>query len=246
MAVYHLNVKTLGKSNGASATAAASYILRAGLYQDRKDDLILKADGNMPRWVSDDLDYWQAADEHERANGRLGKMVEFSLLRELEPSVNYSIAADFAKLLTEGEKLPFVYAIHQGTENKPHCHLLVNERTNDGMERSRESWFKRYNRKNPELGGAFKSTSLKPNAWLIQTRLDWQRLCNEQLREAGLDLRIDSRSYEDQGIVTRQPRQYLDPRSWFKREKARAKGWDAFMDYAAEQAHRQKDRERII
>ena len=36
---------------------------------------------------------------------------------------------------------------------------MFSERTNDGVERSAEQWFKRYNAQEPEKGGARKSTA---------------------------------------------------------------------------------------
>ena len=46
---------------------------------------------------------------------------------------------------------------------------MISERANDGIERSAERWFKRYNAKEPEKGGARKSTATKPRDWLEQT-----------------------------------------------------------------------------
>ena len=41
--------------------------------------------GHMPAWAQDDPHaYWQAADAHERANGRLYSEVQFALPRELD------------------------------------------------------------------------------------------------------------------------------------------------------------------
>ena len=38
----------------------------------------------MPEWAEDDPGkYWEAADEHERANGRLYSEVQFALPKEL-------------------------------------------------------------------------------------------------------------------------------------------------------------------
>ena len=40
--------------------------------------------------------------------------------------------------------------------DQPHVHLMFNERLQDGIERDPEQYFKRYNSKNPERGGAKK------------------------------------------------------------------------------------------
>ena len=49
---------------------------------------------------------------------------------------------------------PYTLAVHRGQGENPHAHLMISERANDGIERSREQWFKRYNSKDPEKGRA--------------------------------------------------------------------------------------------
>ena len=71
---------------------------------------------------------------------------------------------------------------------------MFSERSNDGIERSREQWFRRANRSEPEKGGARKSRVAVPQAWLEQTREAWAREANEALERAGCGQRIDHRS----------------------------------------------------
>ena len=55
-----------------------------GKYKADGEELEYKESGNMPEWAEDDpRQYLAAADEHERANGRLYREVEFALPREL-------------------------------------------------------------------------------------------------------------------------------------------------------------------
>ena len=110
----------------------------------------------MPEWAKDDpRSYWEAADEHERANGSLYREIQFALPRELNEQERRELASGFARRLTEGERLPYTLAIHRGGPDgeNPHARLMVSERGLDGHERSREQWFRRYNRKAPEKGG---------------------------------------------------------------------------------------------
>ena len=46
-------------------------------------------------------------------------------------------------------------ALHRGGADgeNPHSHLIFSERGHDGIERSGEQWFRRYNAKEPEKGG---------------------------------------------------------------------------------------------
>ena len=84
--------------------------------------------GILPEWAeADPRQYWAAADEHERANGRLFVQVEFALPRELDDRQQREVASSFAADLTGGERLPYTLAIHRGGVN-PHAHLMISER----------------------------------------------------------------------------------------------------------------------
>ena len=143
------------------------------------------------------------ADGHERANGRLFREVEFALPNELDKGERRDLAIEFAQSLTAEERLPYTLAIHRGLSDEPgkadnpHCHLMISERMNDGLDRTAETWFKRYNGKNPEQGGARKSTAARPQEWLELTRERWAETANQSLERAGSAERIDDRSHED-------------------------------------------------
>ncbi len=200
MAVYHLKMSVGSRAGGQSALAKNDYIEREGRYELDREELEDKEHENMPEWAEDaPRSYWAAADEHERANGRLYREVQFALPKELNEAERRELASGFAKRLTEGERLPYTLAIHQGGPDgeNPHAHLMFSERANDGIGRSREQWFKRYNAKEPEKGGARKSREAVPRTWLEQTRKAWEREANEALRRAGREERIDGRSLAD-------------------------------------------------
>ena len=136
----------------------------------------------MPAWAEDDPGkYWQAADEHERVNGRLFQQVEVALPVELDERQRRDLARSFAEKLTGPERLPYTLAIHRGEaknpgdKNNPHAHLMISERGLDGHARSAETWFKRANKRNPERGGALKSRELMNPDWIAQTRQVWEQ-----------------------------------------------------------------------
>ena len=167
----------------------------------------------MPGWANAEAGaaaYWDAADLYERSNGRLYKSMDFALPLALDAEQQQALAVTFAHHLTDAEQLPYTLAIHAGNGANPHCHLMISERTNDDLERSPETWFKRYNAAEPEAGGARKSTALHPKEWLLETRAAWAEQSNEALKEAGLELQIDHRSLEAQGIA-RVPGIHLGP-----------------------------------
>jgi MobA/MobL family len=87
---------------------------------------------------------------------------------------------------------------------------MISERRNDGIERSREQWFRRANSKHPERGGAPKSRTLHGHAWMEHARERWAELTNAPLARSGRDERVDHRSYERQGL-DREPGQHFGP-----------------------------------
>jgi len=103
-------------------------------------------------------------------------------------------------------------AIHRGDDNTKniHCHLVFNDRGNDGLDRDPEQWFKRANKKDPEKGGAPKVFGLKKKEWLLQTRADLAAVTNQHLERGGYKGRIDHRSLKEQGI-NRIPQIHVGP-----------------------------------
>ena len=197
MAVYHLKVSVGSRAGGQSAVAKEDYIEREGRYEKNREELEHKEHGNMPEWAEEDpRSYWEEADEYERANGSLFREITFALPKELNKGQRRELASGFAAGVTEGERLPYTLAIHRGGPDgeNPHAHLMISERANDGIERSREQWFRRYNAKAPEKGGAKKSRTMMSREWVKDTREAWERAANEALRRAGCGERIDHRS----------------------------------------------------
>ena len=215
-AIYHMKVRTGSRGGGQSARACAAYIQREEEYgreADKAEEVVYTESGHMPEWADAEagaMAYWDAADLYERSNGRLYKSVEIALPLALDPDQQRALAVQFAHQLTDAEQLPYTLAIHAGKGENPHCHLMISERANDEIERSPEQWFKRYNAAEPDAGGAQKSTALKPKDWLLETRAAWAEQTNDALKEAGLEIRIDHRSLEAQGIE-RLPGIHLGP-----------------------------------
>ena len=200
MAVYHLKASYGSRSGGQSALAKSDYIEREGRYAKDAEELEHKEHGNMPEWAQAEPEkYWEAADQNERANGRLYSEVQFALPKELSEPQRREVVSRFAERLTGEEKLPYTLAIHRGGEEgeNPHAHLMFSERGHDGIERSAQQWFKRYNGKAPEKGGARKSRAAKAGDWLQQTREAWEQTANRALEQAGRGERIDHRSLAD-------------------------------------------------
>jgi len=213
-AIYHMAVRNGSRAKNTCARAAAAYIQREAEYSRgaQAADLVYTESGHMPAWAAaEPTSYWHAADLWERRNGQLFKGVEVALPLALTPAERQELAVGFAHHLTDAERLPYTLAIHAGNGDNPHCHVLISERGNDGVERDEEQWFKRYNAEHPELGGARKSRALQPKSWLLETRAAWAAQTNHALERAGHEIRIDDRSLEAQGIE-RLPTLHRGPR----------------------------------
>ena len=210
-AIFHLHARNGSRAKAQSARAAAAYIQRTAEYRRDQDELVYTESGHMPSWAAGEpTAYWAAADRHERANGRLFKGVEVALPLALSAAEQRALAVGFAHHLTDAEQLPYTLAIHAGGGTNPHAHLLISERGNDGLARSPEQWFRRYNAAAPAQGGARKSRALQPKAWLEAARAAWAAQTNQALERAGHEIRIDHRSLEAQGIE-RLPSLHLGP-----------------------------------
>jgi hypothetical protein len=204
MAIFNLTASIGSRSGGASAAAKFDYITREGKYARGGDELREKESGNMPSWaVESPREYWAAADEYERANGRLYREVHAALPVELDAGRQRALARRLAQDLTAAERLPYTLVIHEGGGRNPHVHILWSERGNDGHDRSAETWFKRANSKDPARGGARKSSAANSRDWLPGLREQWAGRVNHALTRAGRPERVDHRSLAVQAAEAR-------------------------------------------
>ena len=212
MAIGRLSMK-VGKTGKAEPHAA--YIARAGKYAnrlERGEKLVATEAGNMPAWAqSNPLEFWQAADANERKNGTTYREMEIALPREMDTAEQVELVREWVKQEI-GDRHAYQWAIHvpkaaDGGE-QPHVHLMFSERQRDGIERDPDQYFKRYNSKYPERGGARKGYGQNAGKTLSQTeraaelkelRARWESMCNAHLERSGHEARIDMRSHAERG-----------------------------------------------
>jgi hypothetical protein len=216
MASYHLTAKIGAKGKAASH---AAYISRTGKYsgRERYEDLEATGYGNMPKWAEHaPANFWTAADEYERANGSAYREIEVALPRELTRDERRGLVEDFVRREL-GDQHVYQWAIHTPKAalekgEQPHAHIMYSERILDGIERDPDQFFKRYNAKNPEKGGAQKASGGKARGEMKQELLElrerWADVQNIHLQLNGHDVRVDHRSLKDQGI-DREPEKHL-------------------------------------
>jgi hypothetical protein len=201
MAHYHFHVNPGPKGKGADH---AQYIAREGRFTEEKyGEIGEKANGNLPEWARGSAArFFAAADDHERANGNSYRELELALPVELSDTERGQLVREF---VTEqiGDKHAYAWAIHEPRGHNPHVHVMFSERTLDGTLRNREQYFKRANGKNPERGGHAKSdrfTSSRGPEEVVALRARWAEVQNQALERAGVEARVDHRSFEAQGI----------------------------------------------
>lgn len=207
MAIGRISIKSGSKGKGL---AHAKYIMREDKYATRADKLEKLENvghGNMPSWAKKNPKFlWEMADEHERKNGSVYREHIISLPREMTPEQRLELVKDWIKSEI-GDKHPYSYAIHNPLamdgKEQPHCHLMICERTLDGIDRGADQFFKRYNSKDPTKGGAKKANTgldyVTRKEQIKQQRNRWEQLCNKHLERIGSRERVDLRNYKERG-----------------------------------------------
>ena len=214
MAIYNLRVEP---DRGRSAVYRYEYTLRVNDFSWEKDskydDFLFGQNVNMPDFASEDPKlFWESCENYERANANTFRTIDFSLPTELSDEENIELAAKFAEELF-GDKFVYSMAVHskpsgvQSIQNI-HCHIMFSERKLDGIERDPKEFFKRFNRKNPQLGGCEKTDEWTAYSKLYYIRQTWERIANEKLQEKGLE-KISCRSLYAQRLDSLLEENYL-------------------------------------
>jgi Ti-type conjugative transfer relaxase TraA len=207
VAIYHFSAKVIGRSGGRSAIASAAYRAGERLHDDKLDrshDYTEKAgvvhreimlpDGAPARWT-DRGTLWNEVEAGEkRKDAQLARDIEISLPRELGKAEAIRLAQDFVREQFVDRGMVADLNVHwtqarDGGE-QPHAHVMLTMReVVPGLEGHEEE-------------GAFgkKVVAWNDRALLGEWRERWAELANARLLELGHDIRIDHRSYADQGI----------------------------------------------
>ena len=202
MATFHFRLKS-----GRNAIDHALYIARQGFHSER-NDLITSGHGNLPSWANEEpRKFWKAAEAGERKNGAVYREAVIALPNELTPAQIAALVEELIAKIAQGK--PYQFAIHAPTsslegEPNPHAHVMTSDRVDDGIERSAEDFFSRYNATRPEAGGRRKASGGR-NALQLRDEVIAKRklvadTINSHLELNGHDARVDHRTLKDQGI----------------------------------------------
>jgi ATP-dependent exoDNAse (exonuclease V) alpha subunit len=234
MAIYFLNLKTFGRTNGSSAVSAAAY--RAGErirdersgktydHADRQDvmhkGIILPSElaADDMSWAKDRANLWNSAESAEtRSNARVAREYLVALPVELSHEHRVDLIRGFSQELADRYRFAVDLAVHAPRDfpdSDPrnfHAHLLATTReaTSAGLGAKTTLEWNDANRRD---------AGLKPAIYeLLHVRQRWASLTNEALQEAHIDARIDHRTLKAQGI-DREPLPHI-PRTAFEMER---------------------------
>lgn len=199
MAIYHFSAKVIGRSTGRSAVAAAAYRSASELLDERlgrTHDYTAKAgvvhseimlpEGAPERWL-DRATLWNEVEARERQhNSQLARDVEIALPRELSRAEGIALVRDFVREQFVSRGMVADLNVHWGVgsdgEMQPHAHIMLTMRRVEGD------------------GFGPKERAWNDRALLSGWRERWAELANQRLCELGHDVRIDHRSYAEQGI----------------------------------------------
>ncbi|MGJ4925649.1 Ti-type conjugative transfer relaxase TraA [Bradyrhizobium sp. HKCCYLS2038] len=200
MAIYHLHIKVIGRKAGSSAVASAAYRSGSRLRDERlgcdqdfsgKRGVVyseVMLPENAPEAWSDRERLWNDVEASEvRKDAQLAREVEFALPRELSEAQGIELARDFVQGEFVGLGMIADLNVHWDRAEdglpKPHAHVMLTMRAVD------------------ENGFGKKARDWNRNEMVERWRERWAEIANERLAELDIDIRIDHRSLEAQGIA---------------------------------------------
>lgn len=201
MASYHLSVKTVKRSKGRSATAAAAYRAaeripceREGIVHDytRKqgiEDSFILAPRDAPEWATDRVALWNAAEAGERRmNSVVAREWEVALPADVSAAARAELARDFAQAVVERYGVVADVAVHaphrEGDQRNHHAHILTTTRVMGAEGLGAKT----------RVLDAAKTGGVE----IADMRALWATMQNRTLEREGQEARVDHRSLEDQ------------------------------------------------
>lgn len=207
MATYHCGIH-IGYSG--KTIPHLDYIKREGKYKEKNLDLVTSSSGHMPKWATDDREFWEAIANKDM---RAYREMVLALPNELTPNEQLELVQEYIEEAIPNN--PYTFAIHSpdssidGVPNT-HVHIMFSERLNDDRVKnlSKEEWLKQ---KGIKINGEIFGGAVKDRSWAGEGRTSKyyevrQLLAdkiNKKLKEKGLEKKVTSRSLEDEAKYNR-------------------------------------------
>ena len=228
MALFHLSVTQTKRSAGQSAIASAAYRAGERLYSEyygeysdytRKGGVIcsdILLPSHAPPEYADRQTLWNAVEKAERGkNAQLAYSFDIALQNEFSLEENIALARQFLLENFVSRGMVVDFAVHQpdredGGIPNPHFHVLCPIRPIEqdgkwGLKQRRVYELDEDGNRIRDADGKFVFNAVPTTDWgspetLEHWREAWAEMCNAKFAEKGLDVRIDHRSYERQGV----------------------------------------------
>ena len=228
MALFHLSVTQNKRSAGQSAIASAAYRAGERLYSEyygeysdytRKGGVIcsdILLPSHAPPEYADRQTLWNAVEKAERGkNAQLAYSFDIALQNEFSLEENIALARQFLLENFVSRGMVVDFAVHQpdredGGIPNPHFHVLcpirpIEQNGKWGLKQRRVYELDEDGNRIRDADGNFIFNAVPTTDWgrpetLEYWRQTWAELCNAKFAEKGLDVRIDHRSYERQGV----------------------------------------------
>ena len=228
MALFHLSVTQTKRSAGQSAIASAAYRAGERLYSEyygeysdytRKGGVIcsdILLPSHAPPEYADRQTLWNAVEKAERGkNAQLAYSFDIALQNEFSLEENIALARQFLLENFVSRGMVVDFAVHQpdredGGIPNPHFHVLcpirpIEQNGKWGLKQRRVYELDEDGNRIRDQNGEFVFNAVPTTDWgspetLEYWRQTWAELCNAKFAEKGLDVRIDHRSYERQGV----------------------------------------------
>ncbi|SKA41268.1 Ti-type conjugative transfer relaxase TraA [Enhydrobacter aerosaccus] len=213
MAICHFAKSEISRGAGRSTVASAAYQAGETLYSNRTQQLFSYArkagvlhteifipEGvAAPSWMHDRQELWNRLEEaHPRKNARLATQFTIALPAELSEDQRQALAREYTQLLADRLGVVADLAIHApsrgGDQRNFHVHILLTS-----LKATEQGFGDRYH-------FAINSTNRKAlgmvpvHEQIRDLRTDWTRLANRHLARAGLEVRLEARSFHDLGL----------------------------------------------
>ena len=228
MALFHLSVTQTKRSAGQSAIASAAYRAGERLYSEyygeysdytRKGGVIcsdILLPSHAPPEYADRQTLWNAVEKAERGkNAQLAYSFDIALQNEFSLEENIALARQFLLENFVSRGMVVDFAVHQpdredGGIPNPHFHVLcpirpIEQNGKWGLKQRRVYELDEDGNRIRDANGKFVFNAVPTTDWgspetLEHWREAWAEMCNAKFAEKGLDVRIDHRSYERQGV----------------------------------------------
>ena len=169
-----------------------------------------------PREYADRETLWNAVEKVEKGKkAQLAYSFDISFQNEFSQEENIALARQFLTEHFVSRGMVVDFAVHEpekeeGGINNPHFHFLcpirpIEQNGKWGLKQKREYVLDENGNRIPDSKGDYVFNAVPTTDWgsaetLEFWREQWAVMCNAKFEEKGLDVRIDHRSYERQGI----------------------------------------------